>query len=339
MAVSAPEFTEDLLRFALLRTGNRRTAFELAQLAAAEVEAVAGEWRTRRHLLLWAARFVADRLEELPPGGPGGGDIPAELEPIMAGSSPRVRSAVALHCVAEFKLNELSQILRLRPKEIRTALGEAKQRMSRAGFSEAQVRERVGRIAFSAEEEALLKTAPVVLIRRRFGAERALGIAAVCLGVCMCFGWVVWERWRESPPVQMRAQMQRLLEASSVSGPGGIEKFEGNAAQAPDWLFLHGMEGVEVPERFASLKLESARIFDFNGEKMAQFTMEEPPGFLVVGSADSLGLGGDRAGSGRTLAGEWSGAWAVSGSYAFFLAAKDAEAWLNQLLQGDFVRQ
>ncbi len=338
MDVPGPDFTEDLLRFALLRTGNRRVAFELAQRASAEGEANAGQWRTRRHLFLWAARFVADRMESLPPCLPDGGDLPPELNSLLRAPSPRLRSAVALHCVAEFKLAEISQALRLRPREMRAALAEVRQRMTLAGVSEAQIRGKVRLIVLSADERHLLENAPSLKVERRFGAERALGVAAVCLGVFMFLGWVVWERWRESDPVQMRAQMQRLLEVSGASEPAGLEKFDGSAGETPDWLFLHGLEGVEVPENFVSLKLASARVLDFNGGKLAQFTMESPQGLLMVAPADSLGLGGERAGVGRTTLGEWSGAWAVAGPYAFFLAVRDSEVELDRLLKGGTTR-
>jgi hypothetical protein len=338
MDVSETDFTEDLLRFALLRTGNRRVAFELAQRASAEGEANAGQWRTRRHLFLWAARFVADRMESLPPCLPDGGDLPSDLDSLLRAPSPRLRSAIALHCVADFKLAEISQVLRLRPREMRTALAEVRQRMTLAGLSEAQVRGKVRLIVLSADERLLLENAPSVKLERRFGAERALGVAAVCLGVFMFLGWVVWERWRKSEPVQMRSHMQRILEASGATGPAGIEKFDGSAAETPDWLFLHGMEGVEVPENFAALRLGSARVLDFNGGKLAQFTVESHQGLLMVAPADSFGLGGERAGVGRTTLGEWSGAWAVAGPYAFFLAVRDAEAELDQLLKGGAIR-
>jgi hypothetical protein len=338
MDVSGPEFTENLLRFALLRTGNRRVAFELAQVATAEGEARAGEWRTQRHLFLWAARFVADRMESLPPCLPEGGDLAPELDSLLIAPTPRLRAVIALHCVGEFKHSELSQVLRLRPREIRATLSEGRQRMILAGYSEAQVRERVRLIVLSAEERLLLKNAPTVATSRRFGAERALGVAAVCLGFFMCLGWVVWERWRESEPVQMRAQMQRLIEVSGNVGPAGIEKFEGAASETPDWLFLHGMEGVEVPEKFAGLRLASARVLDFNGGKLAQFTVEESKGVLMVTMADALGLGGERVGIGRTSEGQWSGAWAVAGPYAFFLVVKDDQGQLDRFLEGEFVR-
>jgi hypothetical protein len=277
-------------------------------------------------------------MESLPPCLPEGRDLANELDSILRAPTSRLRSVLALHCVGEFKLSELSQILRLRPREIRVALAEGRQKMTLAGFSEAQVREKVRLIVLSPDERLLLKNAPVGTTSRRFGAERALGVAAVCLGLFMCLGWVVWERWRESEPVQMRAQMQRILEVSSNAGPAGIEKFDGSAAETPDWLFLHGMEGVEVPERFASLRLASARMLDFNGSKLAQFTVEESEGVLMVTSADSLGLGGERAGVGRTSLEPWSGAWVVAGPYAFFLVVKDAGAQLDRFLEGELVR-
>jgi hypothetical protein len=98
------------------------------------------------------------------------------------------------------------------------------------------------------------------------------------------------------------------------------------------------MEGVEVPESFAGLRLDSARVLDFNGVKLAQFTMDHPPGILSVAFADSLGLAGERAGIGRTTSGEWSGAWAVAGPYVFFLVVKDAEAQLDRVLKGEIAR-
>ena len=338
MDVCGPEFTEDLLRFALLRTGDRPVAFALAQRASAAGEANAGRWRSRRHLFLWAARMVADRMESLPPCLPKGGDLPAGLDSILREGPPRLRSAVALHCVAEFKVNELSQVLRLRPRELRAALAQVRQMMAQAGVSELQVREQVRLIVLSHEERLLLKNAPAGTIEPRFGAERALGVAAVCLGLLTCLGWVVWDKWRESEPVQMRAQMLRLLEASSGSGPAGVERFDASAAETPDWVFLHGMEGAEVPQKFAALRLASARVLDFNGAKIAQFSLEEPNGILTVALASSLGLGGERSEFGRTTSGEWSGAWAVAGPYAFFLTVKNGEAQLDRVLNGEFVR-
>jgi hypothetical protein len=98
------------------------------------------------------------------------------------------------------------------------------------------------------------------------------------------------------------------------------------------------MEGVEVPEQFASLRLASARVLDFNGSKLAQFTVEESEGVLMVTLADSLGLGGERAGVGRTSFEPGSGAWVVAGPYAFFLVVKDAGAQLDRFLEGELVR-
>jgi hypothetical protein len=339
MDASSLDFAEDLLRFALLRTGNRRAAFELVQCAVVEGEVAAGQLRTRRHLFLWAARFVADRMESLPPSLPGVEDLPPELDSVLRACPPRLWSAVALYCVVDLKPNELAQVVRMRPKETRLAIAEAKKRLALAGLSEDQCRERLRHITFSEEERLLVESAPPPTIRRRFGAERALGVAAVCLGVFMTLGWVAWERWRESEPVQMRAQMQRILEASGVSGPAGIEKFDGKAAETPDWLFLHGMDVQEIPESFSALQLASARLLDFNGGKMAQFTIEEPQGLLSVAPAEALGLGGERAAAGRTSLGEWSGAWAVAGPYAFFLAVKDADARLDELLKGQIAGQ
>lgn len=333
MDAAGPEFTEDLLRFALLRTGNRRVAMELAQRAYVESELVSGQWRTRRHLFLWAARFVAERMETLPPSLPGALDLGVELDSLMRATPPRLRSAVALHLVADLKPNEISQVTRLRPRELRAALAEMRQRLNQAGSSEVQVRKLLGLTVLSAEERHLLESASVSVVTRRFGAERALGVAAVFLGGFMFLGWIAWERWRESEPVQMRAHMQRILEASSASGVAGIERFDGRAADTSDWLFLHGMEGVEVPENFAPLRLESARMIDFNGARLAQFAMQESQGVLMVAPADSLGLGGERTGVGRTTFGEWSGAWTVRGPYAFLLAVKDAEERLDHLLK------
>jgi hypothetical protein len=274
-------------------------------------------------------------MGSLPPSLPGAGDLSVELDALMRMTPPRLRSAVSLHLVAELKPGEIAHVIQVRPRELRAALADVRQRLAMSGSSEVQVRKLLGLIVLSDEERRMLESAPALVGRRRFGAERALGVAAVCLGVFMCLGWVLWERWRESEPVQMRAQMQKLLEVTSAAGPAGIEKFDGRAAETPDWLFLHGIEGVEVPENFAALQLASARVIDFNGGQMAQFTMKTPHGLLMVAPADSLGLGGERAGVGRTSVGEWSGAWTVTGPYAFFLAVKDAEASLDQLLNGN----
>lgn len=339
MDVSGLDFAEDLLRFALLRTGNRRVAFELAQSAVAEGELVAGQWRTRRHLFLWAVRFVADRMESLPPCLPGAEDLSPELDSVLKGCAPKLRSALALQGVADLKPSELSQVVRLRPREVRAVIAEAKKRLAMVGLSEAEWRGAIRRITFSEEERLRFENAPPLPIKRRLGADRVLGVAAVCLGVFMSAGWVAWERWRESEPVQMRTQMQKILEASGVSGPAGIEKFDGKAGETPDWLFLHGMDVQEVPESFAALPLASARLLDFNGGKMAQFTIEEPQGLLNIAPVEALGLGGERAAVGRTSYGEWSGAWAVAGPYAFFLAVKDADVRLDELLKGQMARQ
>lgn len=332
MDAVGPEFTEDLLRFALLRTGNRRVALELAQRAVAESEAVAGRWRTRRHLFLWAARFVAERMDSLPPSLPNAGDLSVDVDALMRMTPPRLRTAVSLHLVMELKPGEIAQVIQIRPRELRAALADVRQRLAMSGSSEAQVRKWIGAIGLSEEERRLLESSPSLVGGRRFGAERALAVAAVCLGVFMCLGWVVWERWRESAPVQMRSQLQKLLALSGASGPAGIEKFDARATELPDWLFLHGMEGVEVPENLGALRLASARVLDFNGAQIAQFTMEDPFGLLMVAPADSLGLGGERAGVGRTTLGDWSGAWTVTGPYAFFLALKDAGTRLDQIL-------
>ena len=339
METLAPEFIDDLFRFAFLQTGDRQFSVELIIETAAETAVRASQWRTQEHRFLWAVQFLGNRLERSFGERREGKDLGTVLSEAMREPRPRVRAALALDCLGRIRQSETLHLFKVRAREIRVAQERFRERTSAGGWTEAEVRGRIKALQLNEEERALIAHAVEALPARRPGVEGKLGMAAVLLGVVVLLGWGSWEHWRGTVPAQMQQFMVRLLEAHRSAGDGGLDRFNGKAGDTRDWLFLHGMEGVQVPDAFASIPLAAGRVLDWSGGKFAQFPLVSLPGVFMVAEVDSLRLSGEYAASGRAHRGEWSGAWTVAGPYVFFLTMRAPEEALDPLLQGAFPAQ
>ncbi len=335
MEVLAPAFIEDLFRFALLHTGSREFALARVAEVVSEAEARAGQWRTQGHRFLWAVRLLSDRLEKGHRASEAPSEFPeiAELRSAIEAAKPNVRSALALECLGVVKPGEASQLFCVRPRDWRVATVWFWSRLASEGLNETQVQAQLKAFKLSPEEVLTMAQAVAQAPRRRRAGDRALGVAAVLLGVLVLLGWLAWERWRESPAVLMRDHMTRLLDLNRESGVAGLEAFEGKVGESADWLFLHGMEGVQMPPAFAQVQVAAARLVDFNGGKVAQFPTLSPPGLFMVADAETLGLGGERSDSGRVKFGEWSGVWAATGPHVVLWMVRSDDAVLDELLR------
>jgi hypothetical protein len=337
METPSPEFVDDLFRFALLQTGDRQHSLEVLVEALANTADRAHQWRTQAHCFLWAAQFVSKQLEKTPPRK--GADLDEVLAEAMQDPRSNVRAALALGHLGRVNSAEAIHLFRVRAQEMRVASERFRARTTTAGWTETETQSRINALKLSEEERAKLLEAMEAFPTRRGGVERKLGMAAVLLGVVVLGGWMRWEQWREGMPAQMQQFMGRLLEAHKAAGDGGLERFHGTAGETADWLFLHGMEGVQVPEAFTPLPLGAARVVDWNGGKLAQFPLPSLPGIFMVTETDTLKLSGEHSASGRAHWGEWSGAWMVSGPYAFFLTLRGSEDALEPLLHASFPSQ
>jgi hypothetical protein len=126
--------------------------------------------------------------------------------------------------------------------------------------------------------------------------------------------------------------MESFLELNRSAGITGLEAFEGRASETQDWLFLHGMEGVRMPDSFAGVQVAAARIMQWNGLPLAQFPTLSPPGLLVVVDAEALHLPEDNSESGRSSFGEWVGAWESAGPYkVLWMVQSDAKSLEQRL--------
>ena len=333
METLAPDFLDDLFRFALLQTGDRQFSIELLVEVSAEVSARASQWRTERHRFLWAAQLVLKRLERFVGKGPAGADLETVLAEAMREPRPKVRAALALNCLGRVSLSEVLHVFRVRPKEMRVAQERFRERTASAGWTEAELRGHITALKINEEERVLIASAAEALAPRRAGAERKLGVAAVVLGIVVLLGWANWEQWRGTMPAQMQQFLGRLVEAHRSAGDAGLEHYEGSAGGAGDWLFLHGFEGVHVPESFGSLSLAAARVLDWNGGKVAQFPLASLPGIFMVTHVDTLRISGESSASGRTHFGEWSAAWMLEGPHVFILFLRAPESTLEEVLR------
>jgi hypothetical protein len=275
---------------------------------------------------------LCERLDEHFSAPTSGVDLSPELTALLNVDRPKLRSSVALQCLRSLKQAEVAQLLRVRPRDLRVVVAKFKERVAVAGLQESELREQVDRIQLTAAELLLLESAPSVVPLRRFGSERALGVAAIIVGVFMLLGWFAWEQWRASEPVQMAGHLGRLLELTRTSGIGGVEEFRGRAGEATDWLFLHGMEGAQTPEVFSGVPVISARVLDWGGSKVAQFHIDSPQGLLMAAPAEALGVLGERTSFGRIPWEDWNGAWCVSGPFVFVLAIRGEVSALETLL-------
>ena len=339
MEVIAPSYIDDLYRIALLQCGDKQAALSGVMEVVSEAESNAGHWRTQRHRFLWAARLLSQRLGKRPSAPAGFGEsFPEGLVEVIAllqEARPELRSGLAMVCTGHVKSGEVLQLLRYRSREWRVALVRFREQVAAQGLDEGALKASLSLLQLTAEERILLEQTVSARPRRRRGSDIILAVAAVCLGFCVLIGWFAWEHWRASPAMVMRRHMTEFLELNHDSGIAGLELFEGRAGETQDWLFLHGMEGVLMPEVFANVRVAAARVLKWNGTTIAQFPTHTLPGLLVVVESEALGMQeeeGERS-PGRASFGDWSAVWANSGQYMVLWMVQAGASELEQCLQ------
>jgi hypothetical protein len=337
MEVLAPNFIEDLYRLAVLQAGDRGAALSCVAEVLAEAEANAAQWRTQKHRFLWAARLLSQRLvRKVPAAAASGEEFSEAIQSIinaLQSVRPEIRAGLALYCTGKVKSSEVLQLHRLRSRDWRVALVRFRDQMAYCSLPEERLHEIVKSLSLSPEDCLVLQQSVSKASPRRRGWDKILAVAAVLLGVCLFAGWFAWERWRESPAMRMRAHMAEFLELNQSAGIAGLENFEGTAGQTQDWLFLHGMEGVFMPELFRGVKVVAARMMKWNGASVAQFPTLDPPGLLIVAESESMGLPEEGAESGRSSFADWSAVWESAGSYKVLWMVQMAAGALDQQLR------
>lgn len=337
MDVLAPNFIEDLYRVAFLQLEDRGLALSCVAEVLAEAESNAAQWRTQKHRFLWAARLLSQRLAKKPQASSGSLEELTEgvqnIISALKSARPEVRAGLALYSTGSVKSSEVLQLYRLRSRDWRVALVRFRDQMASCGLPEDVMHEALRSLSLSPEDSERLEHSVSAAAPRRRVWDKVLAVAAVLLGVCLIVGWFAWERWRESPVVRMRAHMAAFLELNQNSGIAGLENFEGPAGETQDWLFLHGMEGVVMPEIFREVKVVAARTLKWNGASVAQFPTLNPPGLLLVTESESLGLPEEGAETGRSTFADWSAVWASAGPYKVLWMVQMEEGALDQELR------
>ena len=336
MEVLEPEAIEDLFRFALLLTGKRDEALELVAEALGESETRAAQFRAERSRWIWTARWVWERLRKRLLGEVYGIDLGPDLAQFFDKLLPRDRAALALRAISHLEISEIGQILNQRPRELRQLLAELFEARQAAGFDEMLLRDGVAALKPNPAEYALFVTARQPREVKGSGAgERAVGVAAVVFGVLFIVGFMLWERWHNDEISVAHEQAVRLLEFNENSNLAEFEPVEASSSKLGDWLYLHGMEGVQIPPPLDKIKLLAGRVTQWRGARLAQLVSEQPKAVLFIVDAAAFASDGSAETPGQASASGWSLRWKVNGRYLLLLAVpggrSDLDAMFSEL--------
>lgn len=310
----------DLFRFAVLLSGKRAEALGMVARALAEAAARATQFRAQRHRWIWTARWLWDHWRKPLSKAELGAELGADLEPFFVPLPLLDRAALALRTLNQLEMREMAQILHQNPRDLKARLTRLFEARQAIGLDETQLRDAVAHLKPSSEEYAELLRARLPARTGRGRAERVIGLLSVVIGVLFLVGFLAWEHWRSSAPVVWQEQIAKLLELNESGSRAEFEPLEGSVHSASDWLYLHGIEGIEIPEPLRAIKPVAGRMMSWHGGEVAQLLSEEPRAVLLVLETALLAENAASGGSSPVSVGGWSVQSGVSGRYLFLLA-------------------
>lgn len=321
MECLAPESIEQLFQFALIVSGRRAIALDLMAETISEVEARASQWREQSHILQWAVRWCwvqAQRRRDPELDAP---DLSAEMRHFLGCHDGAERAARGLICMGIFESAGIARVLGMRVAEVKKISAGVDSQFGMDGQLQMRLRDCLATMSLNSLEKHLLRTAVRASPRVRNRFERVLGVFAVLTGALVLFGWLGWERWTESEPVQVQGAMGELVLSSSDWSRADRKNFEGVSGEVDDWLFLSGLEGARMSKKLPAIRAVGGRIVTWRDSPVAQLALQDTGAFLWVVRCDAAGIGSSVSKSGRLNAPGWTGEWFVDGKYAFLLAA------------------
>ena len=321
MEFLAPESIEHLFQFALIVSGRRSIALELMAETISEVEARASQWREQSHILQWAVRWCwvqAQRRRDADSNAP---DLAVEIQSFLGCDAGAERAAKGLICMGVFESVGIARVLGMRVADVKKISAGVDAQFVSDNQLQMRLRDCLTTMALNSLEKHLLGTAVRSSPRVRNRFERVLGVFAVLTGALALFGWLGWERWTESEPVQVQGAMGELVLSSSEWSKGDRKSFEGISGEVDDWLFLSGLEGAHMSPKLPAIRAGGGRIVKWRDSPVAQLALRDTGAFLWVVRSDAVGIGSSVSKSGKLNAPGWTGEWFVDGEYAFLLAA------------------
>lgn len=346
---------EDLFRFTLLLTGNRENSCTVVAAGLSRAVSHAAELRAPNARWIWVARWIWESSKKRETGSLSyGRDLSQELEQFFEPIGPEQRAALALRSLGHLEVEEMAQILRVRPNDLRKQFAVLHEARHAAGLDEVVLRDGVAALRATAEEHAAfvaawhrLGTSPTAGARavageegdgggdfREKGArmERAIGLAAVIFGVVFMAVFLLWERSKSGGSGQTREQVERLLEFNEASNRAEFEPVDGGKEQLRDWLYLRGLEAVGIPAPLDRLKLVAGRVTQWRGSDVAQLVSDNPKAVLLIVNKSNLLEPGVEVIPGQVSKGGWSARWMVEGRYLVLVAVPGEMAALETIL-------
>jgi hypothetical protein len=321
MEFLASESIEQLFQFALIVSGRRSVALELMAETISEVEARAAQWREQSHILQWAVRWCwvqAQRRRDADSNAP---DLAIEMQSFLGCDAGAERAAKGLICIGVFESAGIARVLGMRVAEVKKISAGVDAQFGLDNQLQARLRDCLATMALNSLEKHQLGTVVRSSPRVRNRFERVLGVFAVLTGALALFGWLGWERWTESEPVQVQGAMGELVLSSREWSREDRKNFEGVSGEVDDWLFLSGLEGAHMSPKLLGIRAVGGRILKWRDSSVAQLALQDAGAFLWVVRSDAAGIGSSVSKSGKLNAPGWTGEWFVDGKYAFLLAA------------------
>lgn len=320
MEALEPDLVESLFRFALLLSGQRAVALDLVSDAVSEVEARSAQWREGDHRFHWALHRVFFQWKRQAAPGDRVGLPAAEiqdvagLEAFLSALEPHPRACAALQIACDLSDSVVARLL-----------GEATgivQRWKREFVAVGEGwRDAIKGWNLTEAEKHQLQCAVQARPRARHRFERFLGVIAVLTGAFVLCAWVAWERWNDSEPSRVRANLTQLLESAGGWKDQEWTPFEGSKGEVDDWLFLNGLEGARFPQRLAEVPPTAGRVVRWREAYLAQVIVEKPKSLIWILAAEPLGVVSADLRGGEVRTGRWTGTWTLEGAYVVLIAS------------------
>lgn len=321
MECLAPESIEQLFQFALIVSGRRSVALELIAETISEVEARASQWREQSHILQWAVRWCWVQAQRRRDSDSKDSDLAVEMQSFLGCDAGNERAAKGLICIGGFESVCIASVLGMRVADVKKISARVEAKFGLDNQLQMRLRDCLSSMELNSLEKHLLGNAVRSSPRIRNRSERVLGVFAVLTGALALFGWLGWERWMESEPVQVQGAMGELVLYSSEWREGDLKNFEGISGEVDDWFFLSGLEGAHLSARLPAIRAVAGRIVKWRDSPVALLALKDTDAFLWVVRSDAAGIGSSVSKSGKLNAPGWTGEWFVDGKYAFLLAA------------------
>lgn len=159
------------------------------------------------------------------------------------------------------------------------------------------------------------------------------GLLAAGFALLLVLGFGIWSMLAKADSISGEAELRQLLAEATSAGAEAYEPVESRLTELADWFVLKGIDSFRAPPGFGMQQTLAARVFQFEGTKVAAAILPDQEMLVFVFEGAALGINVQPEGSWRIFeAGQDAFAVMQNGKMCFLVAKRGSEKSLEKAL-------